>query len=155
MSESKQSFNWNNLPLVPIILGGTVLYFAPKIMELLGLAKDKGDKTVDTAQYDAVWTPKYYKDLAAKGKIYILTQDSLKNFAKQVYDSKGFFNDDEDKLTGVFKAINYKTQVSQLAEYFFNTYKKDLYGFMNSFLDNDTEFVPIINIVNAKPSGAA
>lgn len=155
MSESKQGFNWNNLPIMPLIVGGTVLYFAPKIMELLGLKKDAADQTVDTEQYNAVWTPKYYKDMAAKGKIYLLTQDSLKKFADEVYNSKGYFNDDEEKLTGVFKAINYKTQVSQLSEYFFNTYKKDLYGFMNSFLDNDTEFLPIIKIVNAKPSGAA
>lgn len=152
---ANEKFNWNNLPWTPIILVGGGLFFGKKILDYFGIGKDKADQTVETNAIAPYWSGSYYRGFYNTGhKVYLLTQQQQKDYAKAIYDSKGFVNDDEEKVTGVFRSLHYKTQVSLLSEYFYQTYKKDLYGYLNSFLDNDKEFLPIIKIIDALPVGS-
>lgn len=50
----------------------------------------------------------------------MLTVASAKAFAKDIRDSWGFWDDDEDKIKGVFRALKDKVQVSQVSYQYYH-----------------------------------
>lgn len=102
------------------------------------------------------WSRQYVKDLIATKKsnqtVLLLTVNTMNNYAKRIYDGKGIFNDDEDQVFSVFRAISTKSQLSQFAGHFSDFYKKDLWNYLNSFL-NTQELSIITNMVKGYKSG--
>ena len=76
--------------------------------------------------------------------------DSLSILIKNVYDSKGLFKDDIQKLYASFQACKNLLQVSLLSKYFYIRYKKDLFDYIKSFT-NAEEQSKILNIIKNKP----
>jgi hypothetical protein len=76
--------------------------------------------------------------------------DSLSILIKNVYDSKGVFKDDIDKLYSAFQATKNLLQVSLLSKYFYIRYKKDIWEYIKSFTNNE-EQSKILNILKNKP----
>lgn len=66
---------------------------------------------------------RYWENVGKKIKkpMYMLTVASAKAFAKDIRDSWGVFDDDEDKIYSVFRALKDQVQVSQVAyQYYMN-----------------------------------
>lgn len=60
---------------------------------------------------------RYWENIGKKLKkpMYMLTVASAKSYAKDIRDSWGVFDDDEDKIYSVFRALKDQVQVSQVA----------------------------------------
>jgi len=122
-----------------LLMGGlaAVLIFGTKsILKMLGFDGGKDEAAsmaaLQAAGKEDYFNPNYYKKVnGAK----ILTVAAAQMLSKKIYDSKGFFNDDEAQLYSAFQSLTYKTQVSFLAEQFARIYNKSLYGYLDSFLN--------------------
>ena len=72
-------------------------------------------------------------------------------WAKQIYDAKGFINDDE---AAVYDIINNKIRTRGdmylLSQYFSVNYQKDIIQYMRDMF-NDSEMAPIIKKINSLP----
>lgn len=141
---AKQDFNINNI--LPFAAIGLLVFGASKLTNLFnfGGTDPKTTAALNQLQNSNVFSPNYYKGF---GSAHLLTVASAQNIAKIIYDAKGLFNDDEAAIYGAFQALSYKTQVSFLAEVFFNQYKQSLYGFLQNVL-NETELAQVANIIS-------
>lgn len=74
----------------------------------------------------------------------------LTNLAKQIFDSKSLYNDNEDQLNGAFQAAKNQAQISLISGLFMNTFKRDMWSYITSFT-NDEERAKIYNIIKGKP----
>lgn len=70
---------------------------------------------------------RYWENVGKKIKkpMYMLTVASAKSYAKDIRDSWGVFDDDEDKIKSVFRALKDQVQVSQVAFQYYNDPKGD------------------------------
>ena len=139
--------------------GGIVLTYyliVQPIFEKLGISK--GSETLKVDKIETMeaeknpFSPRYYKQFK---KALLLKSASVDAMAKKVYDALGnFTGDDEDTIYGVFRSLKAKTQVSQLAEVFYNKYGKDLFGFLRNAGKyyygglNDSEMNIVLSIVD-------
>lgn len=141
-----------------LIIGGLILVYVAgdKIFKKLGLSKTEEDKANESLiakmEIENYFDPAYYDERHKKYTLTVLTPESYNNLAKNIYNAKGYFNDDEEAVYGAFRAISAKVQISQLARTFYNTYKKDLQGYLKGFLSGD-EFAAIIKITDKLPQG--
>lgn len=124
------------------------------VLKRVGLVKDTGQEQRQEEQlFKDYFSPTYLQRMyQTGGRIQLLTQTNVRQIAKDLYDSKGVFNDDEQKLYGTIKRFKFKSQVSQAADVFFTTYKKDLASYLSTFL-NDQELQRIYNYLDQLPSG--
>jgi hypothetical protein len=113
-----------------LIIGGVILYFGyskiiKPFLETLGLKKSDEEVIIDkeVTKVTSPWNPNYWKTIPnAK----ILTNADAIAKTDAIWNSVGWFNDDFEKVLGVFKTIQYKSQVSYLVYKFNQIYKKDL-----------------------------
>ena len=115
-----------------------ILFIVYKFLQKIHLIPTEEDKKAEQLGYSNFWKPFFWKDAASKGKKpKILTKNSAKNLSQKIWDAKGLFNDDEESLYGVFRQIKTQSQISYLSDVFFQETGKDLYEFLNSFLNSD------------------
>lgn len=100
-----------------------------------------------------------------KGDVILATSAGLRQDAERIYNSVRtplavpnplYWMDNPQEGLGVFRKYRYKAQISQLAEMFNNTYKKDLYFWLKDKYDTQDQrqaLADIVEIVNALPSG--
>ncbi len=146
-----------------LLYGGGLLivYFGilRPLLEKLGLATSQAEQQVINQQNlpnnKNPFSPVYWKSVPGAK---LITRNSTNNLAKRIYDSMGFFSDDEPQVFSVFSQMKYKTQVSWLSDIFQQNYKMDLLDFLKRGKGqlpqaglNDTELQQIINIVNNLP----
>ena len=67
-------------------------------------------------------------------KVYRLTKESAKRFAKEIKEAKGWLYDDNDKVKAVFDKLKDKGHVSTISKAFLKEYKTDMYDYLLSFL---------------------
>lgn len=93
-----------------------------------------------------------YADSVAKdiAKAPRLTYSSVSGKVDQIYNAKGFFNDDESTILAAFRDLRNKIQVAQVAQGFSLRYSKDLYQFLRDML-SDSEMNEVLDIITAKP----
>lgn len=140
--------------------GGLVLIYLAgnKIFQKLGLAKDAEDAAEDAAnaavEKENYFDPAYLEERRKKYTCKILSNDG-KLSAEKLYNAKGIFNDDEDAVYGVFRKLESKTQVSQIAGTFFKLYNKDLKNYLqppNGFL-SESEWNKVVGICSKLQEG--
>mgnify|MGYP003333215371 CR=1 FL=1 len=162
----------NNLasnPILPMAVIGVAGYFLFK-HELSSLfnwlnpfAESKEAKANDAADTTkSCWTPRYYKivfgNLPQDGKFGVrLQSDTAKVNAQKIYDALGrlswnHLSDDDTTVIAVFKSMEAKTAVSYLCEVFKNNYDKDLFDWINYYLNTDN-MTKVNAIVAALPVG--
>lgn len=98
---------------------------------------------------------RYWENIGKKIKktMYLLTVASAKGYAKDIRDSWGVFNDDEDKIYSVFRALKDQVQVSQVAYQYYMDPKGDkinLIDDLKSRLSKD-EVGQVLEIVKKLP----
>jgi hypothetical protein len=101
----------------------------------------KGDKNP--------FSPRYYT--ATNKRPMLIPMATANLFAKRIKDAIGIVYDSPENIIGVFRNLNYKTQVSFLAKVFFDLYGIDLLEFLEDKLDTTTQKIAlgkIIEIVN-------
>jgi len=76
--------------------------------------------------------------------------NTLPQLARNIYDSRGKFNDDEDALYSSFKLCETQYQVSLMSFYFTYFYKLDMYSYIKGFTDIE-ERAEIYNIIKNYP----
>lgn len=112
--------------------------------------KDKNN--IQELQNQNYFDPSYYQNLMKNNVVLILTPSGINKYAKIIHDAKGYFNDDESAVYGVFRALKTKTQISSLSKGFFDLYKTDLFGYLQNFL-NLNEMGIVAEICNKLPIG--
>jgi hypothetical protein len=75
---------------------------------------------------------------------------ALQGIAKQIYDSKGFFNDNEEQLFDAFQKTRNQAQISYVSGVFQRDYKRDLFSFLQKFL-SEAELSKVYQIIKGKP----
>lgn len=119
-------------------------------------------KTIDQVENAAgnkdYWSPNFWKLPSGQfpinnvNSVHLLKSADLDKYGKTLWYATGNINDDEEAIYGVFRQIQYKSQISFLAYYFFNKYRKDLYQYLKSYLNN-SELNTLLTITNKKPWG--
>jgi hypothetical protein len=146
-----------------LLYGGGLLivYFGilRPLLEKLGIARSQAEQQVINQQNlpnnKNVFSPVYWKTIPGAK---LITRNATNSLAKRLFDSMGYFSDDESAVYSVFSQLKYKTQVSWLADIFQQNYKMDLLDFLKRGKGqlpqaglNSDELQQILNIVNALP----
>lgn len=162
MSNQNNSFidkiSRNATPLL-LLAGGAIAYFKilKPILDKLGPGEAHKDdvKQIEQLKSENYFDGDFANELKKTNVILTLTEYGKQTYSKIIWDAKGIpylTNDDEAAVYGVFRALKSKTQISVLAEYFFQKYNKDLKTFLQSFL-NQNEFGNVATICNKLPIG--
>jgi hypothetical protein len=160
------------LPILLMAGGGYVLYLMYKtgksITDVLNITTSKEEKEAQqifaSEPTSNPFSPLYYKELNKKNVVYLFDKKYLEPKAKAIYDavSKFPFMTDSAKIATIIKSLQYKSQISYLAEYFQKKYGYELFTYIKdgySFFVNgatglsDKDMAQIINYVNNLPSG--
>lgn len=90
------------------------------------LQRDIAPDTVGLVESNA-FDIRYWENIGKKIKkpMYMLTVASAKSYAKDIRDSWGVFDDDENKIKSVFRALKDQVQVSQVAYQYYYDPKGD------------------------------
>ena len=86
-------------------------------------------------------------------KATIFTVASADGLCRQLKDAQGFFNDNEEQIFGVFRAVRFKTQISFMVERFRLLYKLDLYTWLRDSVLSEKELSTVLNITSKLPTG--
>ncbi len=117
-----------------------------------------GGKTIEQNP----WNPNYVQlVIKANGgkQIQLFTVANLNSMVQTIWDAKGslfsslpFGDDNENAVYGVMRKIISKTQLSQFAGHFQKLKDRDLYEYLNSFMNSD-EMGIVNNIVKGYKQG--
>lgn len=146
--------------ILALTLGIAVLYFILKPKRNIEVERNKratSKKVKDSFSTDGI------KDFLSENKKtqkYKSPEEYLKSlglelkdiayWTKEIYSTRGIFNDDEDKLFAIFQQIPTITVLSMVSNYFKRKYKKDLRIWLSEFL-NEKEMQRIYSIIEKKP----
>jgi hypothetical protein len=83
----------------------------------------------------------------------IISNDVASEYAKQIYDSKGFFKDNDSAVINIFKKVNTKGDVAKIVIAFSEKYGQDVGEYLK-FMDKDN-YQLIFDYVNNMPEGFA
>lgn len=146
MAKNKANIDYNLL-----ITGAGIFalfYFGRNILENLGLMSSRQEQNaLNQLATDNYFNPNYWKQ--QPGAL-IITESYSRQFAEIIYNSYGYFNDDEAAIYGIFEQMKTKSQVSWLSMKFQQYYNKSLLEYLRSFL-NDSELAKIAAIINKLP----
>jgi hypothetical protein len=123
--------NENNNYIVPIVLGVGGLIIANNIISRI-FDKSQEQRDNEAAATGNAWQPNYWRDYALKngGYVHIIGVNGAKFSAQQIYNALRHVIDDDDVVINIFQQLNYKTQVSYLADIFQQQYGKSLYTYL-------------------------
>lgn len=119
----------NKLLIAAGVVGLAYFGVLNPLLKWLGIKDSQDTKDLDTAAGNPnnFWSPLFWKNVT---RPIILTRSSAENIARTIYDAMGVFNDNEEQAVGALKNLKYQTQVSFLAEVFFQMYSMDLITFL-------------------------
>lgn len=119
--------------LLPIfLLVGGVLAFDTirRILEGLGLWDSRDTKNLDQAAADpnSWWNPNYWYNVKPAGAnySYSISFSTATDWATEIYNAMGFWNDNEDVPIAVFKRCKTRANASYIAYAFQQKYGEDL-----------------------------
>jgi len=117
--------------LIKYGIGAAGAYFliVRPILSKLGIIKSGKDIAIDneTLKIDSPWNPNYWHQYSGA---HIITSAALNDIIYNIQDSFGVLADNYDNILGQFKKLQYKTQVSYLAEQWQKQKGTDLLSFL-------------------------
>lgn len=128
----------------------TYLFIVRPIFQKIGIIKTQDEKDQEKQEQDysssasSPFNPNFYKSVAGAQ---LVTKAVAQSIAQTLYDAHGFINDDEQAVYGALRQLSYKTQLSWVADVFYQQYQQDLYQYLRNFLD-DSE-MSIVNSIAA------
>jgi hypothetical protein len=147
----KQSIDPNVVIKYGVALAG--LFIVYKLGQKLGLFPSKGEKeekqNLQALEGATIWDyNKFLSSLPAGAKL--LTQGGAAAYVDDLWDATGTFNDDEEKIYGVFRAMKTQSQIAALAKRFNQIKNQDLYSYLKNYL-NESELLTVKGIIDQKP----
>jgi len=147
----KQSIDPNVVIKYGVTLAG--LFIVYKIAQKIGLlpsAEGKAEQqNLQALEASTVWD--YNKFLSSlPGGALLLTQAGAAAYVNDLWNATGYFNDDEEAIYGVFRAMKTQSQIAALAKRFNQIKNKDLYSYLRDYL-NDKELLKVKGIIDQKP----
>lgn len=121
---------------IPVLLiGGGLLGFSTikKFLEGIGFWNSAETKALNAAAEDpgSFWSPLFWRSKPASVPFtYTINQVTAEKYSEEIYDSFGFFNDNEEGVIAVFKRLRTKANASYLADVFQAKYGDDLLKFL-------------------------
>jgi hypothetical protein len=125
-----------------VVLGVAYFGIIKPVLNLLGVTSSKDDRIAgrqeDEISDKQVLSPLLYND--NKNKV---TMSSSKAYtsAQNIYDGKwggwGGLTDDEDLAVGAITSAGSLVNVSYISSVFQKTYNKDMFAYLQSYLEND------------------
>ena len=150
-------------PIQWLIVAGAVVYFGSKALgKLVKTGEERRTETAETStSKDNAFSFKTFLAQKIPTNTKLLSAAGAFQNAKQVYEALNVkFSEDEDIAIGVFTSLPSKTQVAQVAQAFYNYYKKDILYYLkngNKLIDfgtgglSDSEYARVIDNVSRKP----
>lgn len=117
-----------------VLLVGYVVYNvvqgAKSLAEAVGFKDSADTKNLDDVAKNpySFWSPNFYRQQGSGALL--LTRAAAEEMAREVYDSFGWFDDDEERAIAVLKGLRSQTQVSFLSSVFGDLYQQDLLTFL-------------------------
>jgi hypothetical protein len=146
MAEAKN--NIDQTKIAGYLIGGSLLYFGllRPILQRTGIIQDQKAVDIDAeiqknrgADASNPWNPNYYKSVKNSDWLPWKAATAL---ATQIYmskapSSKNWFTDNEISAIAAFNQINTKKKLSMLSAAFQKLYIRDLYAYLESFMNKD------------------
>lgn len=142
-------------PNLILAVGALIIVFfgGRKIFQALGFIEDKEEKQKNEAlsamQNADFWDFNSFLATVPEGAN-LFTTATTDIYVEKLWDATGVFNDNEEEIYGVFRAMPTKAAISFLAKRFFMKKGQDLYSYLDEYLW-DSEMLVVANIVNSKP----
>jgi hypothetical protein len=129
------------------------LFIVYKILQKVGVfpSKESNESKQNLLQLEnaTVWDyNKFLSNLPAGAKL--LTQNGAEAYVDDLWNATGYFNDDEEAIFGVFRAMKTQSQISNLAKRFNQLKAQDLYSYLKNYL-NEEELLTVKKIIDQKP----
>lgn len=125
-------------------LYGTGIFAIYKVGTMLGIfqtaQEQQEEQQLQTTLSSNYWLPKFYTDYLARygnGKVITLTEPAKKQLVQELWDARGWYNDNEGAIYAVFRKMNYQTSLSTLAAAFLKEKNRDLLSWLQDFLSED------------------
>lgn len=124
-----------------------LFYAGYKTLQKLGLInteQETKEEETNAAVDEKNWAqPNFYLKKPPGNKIKVLkTSAGASGIALLIYESYGYFNDNEEQMQGALKQLTYKEQYSQVAAAFFSKYAEDLTRFLKAHF-SESELYPV------------
>lgn len=127
---------------------GLALFAMYKVAEKFGIIKSSEEQqqqqnlqnlqTGNVANLGSYWQPSFWVNVAKKyGTATTIGKNVADNLAYELWDAIAWWGDSETQIYGVFRQLQYLSQISYLAQVFYAKYGKDLYGYLNDHLSDD------------------
>jgi hypothetical protein len=148
----KNSIDPNTLIKAGVTLAGLYIVFkiAQKVGVIPSAASNQAQQNLQQLETASYWDYNKFLSTVPAGAL-LLTQAGAEAYVDDLWDATGYFNDDEDKIYGVFRAMKTKSQVAALAKRFNQLKSKDLYSYLDEYL-NDEELLKVKAIIDQKPT---
>ena len=102
------------------------------LFDTFGITQSATAEAIQQAQTSgskSPFSPLYWRGITGAHLIPVAQANAK---AKAIFNSITYFGNDYSKILAIFKTLNYKTQVSFLAQQFQALYKKDLLEYLRS-----------------------
>lgn len=147
----KTSIDPNTLIKAGISLAG--LFIVYRLLQKVGLLptaeSTQAAQNLQQLENATVWDyNKFLSNLPAGAKL--LTQNGAAAYVNDLWNATGYFNDDEQAIYGVFRAMKTQSQISALAKRFNQLKAQDLYSYLKNYL-NEEELLTVKKIIDQKP----
>lgn len=121
------------------VAAGIVVYLGydkviKPLLQKLGIQKSEAEINIEQESIDpgSPFNVNFWKQAPAGAKL--LKVADAQKYAKDIWDSVGWFYDDFEKVYSIFKQLRFQSQVSFLADTFQQQYKKDLLAWLEGDL---------------------
>ena len=147
----KSSIDPNVLIKAGISLAG--LFIVYKLLQKTGLLptaeSNQAAQNLQALESSNYWNYNDFLQKAPPGHA-LLTQAGAAAYVDDLWNATGMFNDDEEAIYGVFRAMRTQSQIAALAKRFNQLKSKDLYGYLKDYL-NEAELLTVKRIIDQKP----
>lgn len=147
----KNEIDPNVLIKAGVTLAG--LFIVYKLLQKTGLlpsAESKqAEQNLQQLESSNYWN---YNDFLSKAPAghKLLTQAGAAAYVEDLWDATSWYNDDEEKIYGVFRAMKTQSQIAALAKRFNQLKTQDLYSYLKNAL-NEAELLTVKKIIDQKP----
>jgi hypothetical protein len=129
------------------------LFIVYKILQKVGVLPSRESnqqaQNLEILEASNYWN---YNDFLSKapGGHALLTQAGAAAYVDDLWNATGYFNDDEEAIFGVFRAMKTQSQIAALAKRFNQLKGQDLYSYLKNYL-NESELLTVKKIIDQKP----
>jgi len=134
-----------------IIAAIFVIIIVWRVLGKVGLVESKESRQKKEAVENFQTSPYFDKDYYKNKSFKSLGAEPAKQYAKEIYNTHGVFNDSEDTLYSIFGNLKNKVNISEVAEQFYKLYGKDMKGYIANFLD-DKEQAKLQTVISKLPN---